>query len=727
MVSKTLPGKTCLDDTVLLAIAQGRMAEPALGHFLAHLENCLDCCLRSEWLGKQQPSGINALIDNFARKEKNRAGDPITPEIKEYSWQKKMQSMSPSLPQPKLNQSNRAGTTQFGHWDILGILGEGRAAVVYLARDKNLGREVALKVLRPDVAAIRGMAESFLGEAKAMAQVRDPHLVVLYSHGSEPQPFLEMELLEGQTLAQALEKGPFEPKRALEIARDVATGLAALHSRGLVHRDIKPANIWLQTRSGKEHAVLMDLGLVAFGTTRSGTPGYMAPELLTGEAREAHPASDIFSLGALLRTMVLGGDSGSKAHKIPDSNLAPLIQSLMADLPEKRPSAGEVVAYTEKELRQTPLLSRRIVVGSAAGALLVGGLGLLSLIRKSPWKSPTPKSSPGPTSPGFAAQGVFKNAFSQQQTNLLLGFHVLQGCPFVLTPMGMHRFNPDKGVTQTASMPFLIERFSLSGDRAVIANSAGQVEIWDISQQSPKRIHHFDLPKGEGSQLISVSLAPNGSGNLLVALREMVYTAFPVGSQYPQNLVANDEAKLFANNLQPASMALDDTGIRVLGIHGRGGVTLHELGEDHKQIWAFRPFVQGPAIHAFRPGHPGEIALGSPLGDVSLHGPEIIRQPRANPILGTKWMRKLPGRLLEMAFLHENLLVVQTNQGPCPLKYTLANLEGQVWHDLACPSPVSITADQTTGTLYCLDSSGSVLTWRAEDLIAYALAPSPAP
>lgn len=720
MATSSPQGKNCLDDTVLLAIAQGRMVEPALSHFLSHLENCTYCCERSEHLGHLHPAGITTLLNKFALVEKTKTRNPLPPETKEYPWQKKLQNLGPKLLAPHLSEPTPEGTVWFGPWEILGVLGEGRAAVVYKARDNRLGREVALKVLRPDVATIPGMAESFLGEAKAMAQVRDPHLVVLYSHGSQPQPFLEMELLEGETLAQALEKGPMEPSRALKITRDVALGIAQLHARGLVHRDLKPANIWLLNRDGQEQAVLMDLGLVAFGSTKSGTPGYMAPELLGNEGQRAQSTSDIFSLGALLRAMALGGDSVTKSTGQPSSILFPLIQALMADTPEKRPSAKMTVALIDDLLLLPQKKARRIFLGSVAGGLALGGLGIWAFNRRDAASTQTPQAQAPQEADDTRGARPFKiieKAFTEWDAKVMMGFHIHQRQAFLQNPLAFYRFDLDRGVKDSFPTPFRVEQFSFAGTLVAIANSQGVAEVWNLASKAPQMIQRYHLPQGTGGyQLISISLAPNLSGKLLVAMRDMVFTATPTEGVYPETLTSHSEAKLFANNLQPAAMVLDSTGNRVISLHGRGGITLHDLDEKHQIIWAFRPFVQGPPIFSPRPSHPGQLGLASPNGDVSIYGPEIIRKPKGTPFLHEVWFYKISGRLLELEFVNENLLVAQTSMAPCPLKYTLAHLGGQIWKDLACESPVSIAADQETATLYCLDTQGRIHVWNASDL-----------
>ena len=194
---------------------------------------------------------------------------------------------------------------------------------VYRARDTRLDREVAVKVLPVELSENEEMRQRFEREAKAISSLSHPHICTLHDIGHEDGvDFLVMELLEGESMAVRLERGPIPPAEALRIAIEMADALAQAHRCGLVHRDLKPANIML-TRTG---AKLLDFGLakstgldsapsadslsptVAQPLTSQGmilgTLQYMAPEQLQGD--EAEAVSDIFSFGAMLHEMISG-------------------------------------------------------------------------------------------------------------------------------------------------------------------------------------------------------------------------------------------------------------------------------------------------------------------------------------------------------------------------------------------------------------------------------------
>ncbi len=200
-----------------------------------------------------------------------------------------------------------------GRYRVLGQLGEGGMGVVYLAEDTSLGRRVALKTIRAEVADTTAR-ERLRREARAAAAVNHPSVCQIYEVGeAEGETFLAMELLEGEPLSARLAKGPMPLAEALGAAITILGALEALHARSVVHRDLKPSNVFLTPYGVK----LLDFGLaLPFETggaggdrlTRTGffvgTPGYMAPEQWTGA--DVGPEADVFALGAILVEMVAG-------------------------------------------------------------------------------------------------------------------------------------------------------------------------------------------------------------------------------------------------------------------------------------------------------------------------------------------------------------------------------------------------------------------------------------
>ncbi|MFC7547852.1 serine/threonine-protein kinase [Plantactinospora sp. GCM10030261] len=187
-------------------------------------------------------------------------------------------------------------------------LGSGGMSVVWRAHDEVLDRAVAVKVLAGPLASEPGARARIRAEAKAAAKLWHPHITNVYDYGEwvspggEPVPYVVMELLPGQTLADRLAGGPLPPRSAMRICAEVAGALAAAHAQNLVHRDVKPSNVML-TPSG---AKVLDFGIAALAGEpeldpdghRFGTPAYLAPERLLGN--EVVPASDVYALGLLI-------------------------------------------------------------------------------------------------------------------------------------------------------------------------------------------------------------------------------------------------------------------------------------------------------------------------------------------------------------------------------------------------------------------------------------------
>ena len=267
--------------------------------------------------------------------------------------------------------SLQAGTTR-GPYEIQAPLGAGGMGEVLKARDTHLDRTVAIKVLPEHVASDPDWRQRFEREAKTISSLNHAHICTLHDIGSQDGiDFLVMEYLDGETLAQRLEKGALPLDQALAVAIEIADALDKAHRKGITHRDLKPGNIML-TKSG---AKLIDFGLAKLKPSRNapvgvsaptvsagltgegailGTLQYMAPEQLEGQ--EADARTDIFAFGAVVHEMVTGkrafeGDSQasligailkddprtmSALQPLSPSTLDRVIKKCLAKDPEKR-------------------------------------------------------------------------------------------------------------------------------------------------------------------------------------------------------------------------------------------------------------------------------------------------------------------------------------------------------------------------------------------------------
>ncbi len=293
-------------------------------------------------------------------------------------------------------------------YQLIEKLGEGGMGTVYLAEDVTLKRRVAVKVMRPNIAAEPISRERFFREARAAAALEHDNIVAIHQVAEENGvPYLVMPLLKGESLGSFLQKNSRPDIHfILKVGRDVASGLAAAHAEGLVHRDIKPDNIWIEPVPGGDRdfrAKILDFGLARPRTedgallTRQGaflgTPAYVSPEQARG--LDVDNRADLFSLGCVLYEMSAGRrpfvgvdtmavltsliseqprDPQSYNPDVPPA-LAMLIMQLLEKDASRRPVSAMVVADLIKQIQ----------------AALSGGAQPSSIgrrIEEVPWKAP---------------------------------------------------------------------------------------------------------------------------------------------------------------------------------------------------------------------------------------------------------------------------------------------------------------------------------------------------
>ena len=301
--------------------------------------------------------------------------------------------------------------TRLGPYEIVAPIGAGGMGEVYRARDTRLGREVALKLLPPNLLPDPEARRRFASEARTVSALNQPHIVTIYDVSLEgPDHFIAMELVEGETLRDLLAIGRIELRRALDLAAQAASGLAAAHEAGVIHRDIKPENLMVNRASQLK---ILDFGLAKLEDTKRaallssgdftaaaspsgelgrteagtilGTVSYMSPEQAAGRSLDGR--TDIFSLGLVLyellsgRRAFSGGSVVDVLHAIindeprPVSDwnprVPPAVTEILAKATAKDPAdryrhAGDM----ELDLRR---VKRAIESGAASGAVLPAG------------------------------------------------------------------------------------------------------------------------------------------------------------------------------------------------------------------------------------------------------------------------------------------------------------------------------------------------------------------
>ncbi|MFK7737151.1 MAG: serine/threonine-protein kinase [Pirellulaceae bacterium] len=295
--------------------------------------------------------------------------------------------VDPKSPRPRqLESTQPVLPCQFGEYILERVLGRGGMGVVYLGRQSQLDRPVAVKMIRSGALASDEEVERFYAEARSAAKLQHPNIVTVYQCGEyDGHRYFSMDFVPGTDLSQMVREGPIDGRTAARYVRDVARAIQYAHDRGILHRDLKPANILVDdseavriTDFGLAKSVETDSGLTEDGAA-IGTPSYMSPEQAAGKTDEQHHATDIYSLGAILFTLVAGRPP-FKAPSVVETIMhvihrpAPMLRSVCSNahadietivdvclqkLPDRRyRSAGELADDLDRYLQGTPILAR---------------------------------------------------------------------------------------------------------------------------------------------------------------------------------------------------------------------------------------------------------------------------------------------------------------------------------------------------------------------------------
>lgn len=256
-------------------------------------------------------------------------------------------------PTPALNLRVTNGPGLFGKYELLGEVGRGGMGVVYKARQRDLNRIVALKMILASDWASDEEIRRFQAEARATARLRHRNIVGIHEIGEESgRHFFAMDFVEGDSLSTILARGPLAFEQAARWMVSIAQAVHHLHEQGIIHRDLKPSNILIDSAG---EPVVMDFGLAKVfdsdnGATRSGailgTPSYMSPEQAAGRNSLISARSDVYSLGAMLYEMLSGRPPFKEAN--PLDTLVQVIEgepTLLRQLVGTIPRALELICY----------------------------------------------------------------------------------------------------------------------------------------------------------------------------------------------------------------------------------------------------------------------------------------------------------------------------------------------------------------------------------------------
>lgn len=307
-------------------------------------------------------------------------------------------------------------TGSFGDYELIEEIARGGMGVVFRARQKSLNRVVALKMVLGGPLASPAVRQRFLAEARAAASLQHPNIIAIHEVGEHGgQPFFSMNYVEGRSLAELLHDGPLPPRRAAGYVKTIAEAVAYAHGKGILHRDLKPSNVLIDE---SDQPRVTDFGLAKQLTGGSdltvsgqvlGSPNFMAPEQARGRHREVGPASDVYSLGALLYHLLTGRPPFQAAtltevlRQVTTTDPAPprllnaaipreletiCLKCLAKDIPRRYPTAQGLADELDRFLRGEPIFARPVgAVGKTVkwcrrNPRLAGAMGvtLLSLL-----------------------------------------------------------------------------------------------------------------------------------------------------------------------------------------------------------------------------------------------------------------------------------------------------------------------------------------------------------
>lgn len=323
----------------------------------------------------ERPTGIPKTRRLDTGQSRDEQGEPVP------SSATSPPAPSASASDMELTFTRDVGKKIAGRYKITAVIGEGGMGVVYEAWDTQVERKVAIKLVRSDTTD-RKFLSRFRRELEITSKLRHPSTIRVFEHGEtkDGRPYMVMELLTGESLADRLEQGPLDEMEALQIARQAAESLSEAHEHGVFHRDLKPDNIFIETVGVSKVVKVLDFGIAggvdATRLTQAGevfgTPQYMSPEQCNGLPLDHR--TDIYSLACILYEMLEG-----RAPFAAETPMATMLKHVRAKVPPARNASKETAKVVLMGLRKDR--SKRIqtagrlaeLVGQCIGYLRTGG------------------------------------------------------------------------------------------------------------------------------------------------------------------------------------------------------------------------------------------------------------------------------------------------------------------------------------------------------------------